>query len=45
MATRGMPGHLDGVNPVVGSSTLPVGGSDISVVEGVLTAVDDVVDV
>ena len=45
MAMRGMPGHLEGLVPVAGSATLSVGGSDISGVEVVVTAVDDVVDV
>ena len=45
MAMRGTPGSVEGLVPVAGSSTLFVGGSDVSVVEVVVTAVDDVVDV
>ena len=45
MAMRGTLGSFDGLVPVAGSSTLSVGGSDISVIEVVVTAVDDVVDV
>ena len=45
MAMRGTLGSFDGLVPVAGSSTLFVGGSDVSVVDVVVTAVDDVVDV
>ena len=45
MAMRGTLGNLEGLVPVAGRSTLFVGGSDISVIEVVVTAVDDVVDV
>ena len=45
MAMRGTLGSFEGLVPVAGSSTLSVGGSDVSGVEEVVTAVDDVVDV
>ena len=45
MAMRGTLGSVDGLVPVAGSSTLSVGGSAVSVIEVVVTAVDDVVDV
>ena len=45
MAMRATLGSFDGLVPVAGSSTLSVGGSDVSVVDVVVTAVDDVVGV
>ena len=45
MAMRGTLGSFDGLVPVAGSSTLSVGGTGVSVVDVVVTAVDDVVDV
>lgn len=45
MTTRGTPSDFEEVIPVAGSPTGLVGGSDVSVVEVVVTEVNDGVDV